>query len=372
MISILRNSKSLLQKIGRFAIAAVLATLMAIAPAFPAHADTSSDAYKQFACPSNPTPIAPTFDPALVRLGITPTGWSNSDDPSIDTVPPTQYRQILSEMALAGFKGSQMSGKFPKDMEVLKSELALRDITISEPWVGTFFTIGAAADSQRIFDEQMAFMQSLDEDTIVVAELGGAVHQQPIAPLPNRPIFSNEQWDQLTAGLNDLGEQAYNAGMVLVYHPHVGTGVETPADVDRLMENTDPRYLKLLLDTGHLYYAIAEDSNKTSTEILAEIEALTTKYADRIKHVHMKNIRESVLKDSIASGVSFLDSIRAGSFTVPGDSAGVIDFNPILQTLANVNYQGWLIVEAEQDPNKANPLQYALMARCYLEKATGL
>ncbi|MGK7925166.1 MAG: myo-inosose-2 dehydratase [Spirulina sp.] len=371
MVSILANRKSLWQTIGRFAIALVIATAIAIAPAFPAHADTTRDlSYRQFSCPSSPTPLNPTFDPALVRLGITPTGWSNSDDPSIDTVPPTQYRQILSEMALADFKGSQMSGKFPSDMDVLKSELALRDLTISEPWVGTFFTIGAFEDSERIFYEQMEFMQDLDENTIVVAELGAAVHQQPIAPLPNRPIFTEKQWKELAEGLDYLGAIAKENGMNFVYHPHVGTGVETPADVDKLMSMTSN--VELLLDTGHLYYAIAEDPDKTPTEILAEIEALVTKYADRIKHVHMKNIRDSILRDSIAQGLSFLDSIREGAFTVPGDSAGVIDFNPILQILANANYEGWLVVEAEQDPNKANPLQYALMARCYLEQLTGL
>ncbi len=300
------------------------------------------------------------FDPQKVRLGITPTGWSNSDDPSIDLVPPIPYRQILSEMALSGFKGSQMSGKYPQDMEVLKRELALRDFTISEPWVGTYFTIDDDRDSKKIFAQQLKFMQEIGGKSIVVAELGGAVHQQPVAPLPNRPIFTDDQWDKLTKGLNEIGKEAYEAGMELCYHPHVGTGVETLADIDRLMAGTDPRYLKLLLDTGHLYYAGVDPLE------------VTKKYSRRIKHVHLKNIRKKVLDSSIAQGLSFLDSIRAGSFTVPGDTEGVIDFQPILKELAQANYEGWLVVEAEQDPNKANPLQYALMARNYLREVTGL
>ncbi|MEM6611221.1 MAG: myo-inosose-2 dehydratase [Cyanobacteria bacterium P01_C01_bin.72] len=303
---------------------------------------------------------SPLFDSQKVRLGITPTGWSNSDDPSIDLVPPIPYRQILSEMALAGYEGSQMSGKYPQDMKTLKRELELRDFTISEPWVGTYFTIDDAEDSKKIFHQQLEFMQEIDGNTIVVAELGGAVHQQPVAPLPNRPIYSDEQWKKLTKGLNELGKEAYKAGMQLCYHPHVGTGVETLEDIDRLMAGTNPKYLKLLLDTGHLYYAGVDPL------------VVAKKYGDRIKHVHLKNIRQNVLKSSIAQGLSFLDSIRQGSFTVPGDKEGVIDFPPILTELAKANYEGWLVVEAEQDPNKANPLQYALMARNYLRQETGL
>ena len=300
------------------------------------------------------------FDPQQVRLGITPTGWSNSDDPSIDLIPPIPYQQILSEMALSGFKGSQMSGKYPQDMEVLKKELALRDFTISEPWVGTYFTIDDEEDSKQIFHQQLKFMQEIGGKSIVVAELGGAVHQQPVAPLPNRPIFNDDQWDKLTQGLNEIGKEAYEAGMELCYHPHVGTGVETLADIDRLMAGTNPKYLKLLLDTGHLYYAGVDPL------------VVTKKYGDRIKHVHLKNIRKDILEQSIQKELSFLDSIRAGAFTVPGDTEGVINFQPIFKELAQANYQGWLVVEAEQDPNKANPLQYALIARNYLHEVTGL
>ncbi|MEM7758894.1 MAG: myo-inosose-2 dehydratase [Cyanobacteria bacterium P01_A01_bin.40] len=302
----------------------------------------------------------PLFDAQKVRLGITPTGWSNSDDPSIDLVPPIPYQQILSEMALSGYKGSQMSGKYPQDLATLKQELALRDFTISEPWVGTYFTINDRQDSKKIFEEQLKFMQEIGGNTIVVAELGGAVHQQPVAPLPNRPIFNDQQWDQLTQGLNEIGKKAHDAGMQLCYHPHVGTGVETLADIDRLMAGTNADYLKLLLDTGHLYYAGVDPL------------AVAQKYGDRIKHVHLKNIRKKELEQSIADGDSFLQSIREGAFTVPGDKAGIIDFKPILTALAKADYEGWLVVEAEQDPNKANPLQYALMARNYLRKTTGL
>jgi len=305
--------------------------------------------------------LNPTFDKKKVSLGITPTGWSNGDDPSIDLNPPIRYQQILSEMALAGFQGSQMSGKFPQEISELKSELALRNLTISEPWVGTKFTEGKESETLQEFNKQMDFMKQIGGTQIVVAELGYAVHQDKSKnPLKDRPEFTDEQWQQMTKGLNQLGSIAKENGMQLCYHPHVGTGVQYLKDIDKLMANTDSDKVKLLLDTGHLYYAGVDPL------------AVTKEYANRIKHVHLKNIRESVLKESKKDGISFLDSIQKGVFTVPGDPKGAINFDPILQELAKAHYQGWLVVEAEQDPNKTNPLENAVIARTYLRDLTGL
>ena len=331
----------------------------------PATAATTSGNNSSLVCNTPKiSGLNPTFDRLKVKFGITPTGWSNSDDLSIDLVPPIPYQQILSEITLSGFVGTQMSPKYPKDQETLKSELALRNVEISEPWVGTHFTQKEQKEETlQEFENQLKFMKEMGGTKIVVAELGGAVHQQVpgVDPLTNRPKFTDDQWSDLLEGLNDLGAKATAAGMELVYHPHIGTGVENLADIDRLMEGTIAKNnVKLLLDTGHLYYAGVDPLK------------VTQKYADRIKHVHLKNIRQSVFDESKRTGRGFLDSIRAGIFTVPGDSNGAIKFQPILQELANANYEGWLMVEAEQDPNTTNPLQDALTARCYLQAVTGL
>ncbi len=358
----------MLKQIRPLLISVVILILFSISTPLPAKAVTidppgGEDKLPLELCRVGEAPFPPIFNRKKVNLGITPTGWSNSDDPSIDLVPPIPYQQILSEMQLSGFKGSQVSGKYPKDIDILHDELKLRRLKISEPWVGTFFTIGDREGSINIFKEQMEYMKSLGDrasKVIVVAELGGAVHQQPIEPLNNRPILSDDQWNKLTEGLNEIGKSAHEAGMRLVYHPHVGTGVETKEDIDRLMENTNPQYVKLLLDTGHLYYAKADPLE------------VTEEYADRIGHVHLKNIRQKQLDDSQNRQLSFIESIKNGVFTVPGDCTGVIDFEPIFQTLADAQYKGWLVVEAEQDPNKAEPLLYAQTARNYLYQVTGL
>lgn len=296
------------------------------------------------------------LDRDKVRLGVTPTLWWNDDFPSIDIGIP--FGQCVSEMALAGFQGCSIGHKYPTDPAVLKPALDLRGLQVSEPWVSTYFTI-SDMEQQTVdnFEDRLAFLKAVGGTDIVVAEFGGSSHLQPIALFANRPVFTDQQWDSLAGGLNRLGKLAAEAGMRLCYHHHMGTGVMTRADVDRLMDSTDPELVHLLLDTGHLVFA--------GDDPLAAARA----HADRIKHVHLKDVRPEVLSQALRENLSFQDAIEAGVFTVPGD--GAIDFVPILQALADAGYQGWLVVEAEQHPAKANPLEYALKARAYLREVLG-
>lgn len=298
------------------------------------------------------------FPPDSVNFGVTPTSWWNDDFPDITIGIP--YEQALSEMALAGYVGSSNSGHYP-DTDTLKAALALRGLRISEPWTSTYFTINEMHDKTiGNFMESLDFIKTMGGTDMVVAEFGRSSHLQPIDLVPNRPIFSDPEWDALTEGLSQIGEIAKKEGMRLCYHHHMGTGVMVQDDIDRLMASTDEDLVFLLLDTGHLYFAGGDPL------YCAE------KYAHRIKHVHMKNIRQPVMEKSLAEGLSFHDSIVDGVFTVPGDPAGCIDMEPILQVLADADYEGWLVVEAEQDPAKANPLEYVKMARRYLHEITGL
>jgi inosose dehydratase len=296
------------------------------------------------------------LDPGRVSLGVTPTLWWNDDFPSIDIGIP--FEQCVSEMALAGFSGCSIGHKYPTDPAVLKAALDLRGLRVSEPWVSTFFTINDM-EQQTVdaFEDRLAFIKAVGGTDIVVAEFGRSSHLLPVALFANRPVFSDREWDLLSNGLNRLGKIAASAGMRLCYHHHMGTGVMTRADVDRLMASTDPELVHLLLDTGHLVFA--------GDDPLSAARA----HAGRIKHVHLKDIRPQVVSKVREEGLSFADGIEAGVFTVPGD--GAIDFVPILDVLGAAGYQGWLVVEAEQDPAKANPLEYALKARAYLREVLG-
>jgi inosose dehydratase len=297
------------------------------------------------------------FDSDRVYLGITPTGWTNDDMPGLgDDIP---FEQCVSEMALAGFEGCSVGHKYPKDPEVLRRELDLRGLRVSEPWASTLFTVAEMEErTVENFRQQMSFIKEMGGTDVVVAELGHAVHQQPVFVLANKPIFTDEQWGRMVEGLNRLGRMAAEEDMRLCYHHHMGTGVQTREEVDRLMNDTDPEVVHLLFDTGHLYWAGDDPLD------------MARAYADRIKHVHLKDIRKDVLDRCMERKMSFLESVIEGAFTVPGD--GVIDFEPIFRTLADAGYEGWLIVEAEQDPHKANPLEYAMKARAYLRQVAGL
>jgi inosose dehydratase len=301
----------------------------------------------------------PLFNPDKVFFGITPTSWWNDDFLDIDIGIP--FEQCVSEMALAGFQGSSVGHKYPTNVKVLKRELALRGLRLSEPWTSTYFTIHDMHDQTvEDFKEQLKFIKAMGGTDLVVAELGQSSHQQPVALVPNRPSFTDEQWDLLCKGLEELGRIARAEGMRLCYHHHMGTGVQTRADVDRLAASTDPQLVHLLLDTGHLTFA--------GDDPLSMAEA----YADRIKHVHLKNIRRPIMEEALLNNYSFKESILAGVFAVPGDPEGCIDFAPILQVFADAGYEGWLVVEAEQNPAKANPLYNAKMARNYLREITGM
>jgi inosose dehydratase len=302
------------------------------------------------------TELGDRLGPDKVKLGVCCTLWWNDDFPSIDA--GISFGQALSEMALAGFQGCSIGHKYPSDAAVLKAALDLRGLRVSEPWTSTYFTISKMRQKTiAAFEETLAHIKALGGTELVVAEFGASSHLLPVDVFANRPVFSDAQWDDLTSGLDQLGKIANSAGMKLSYHHHMGTGVMTRADVDRLMASTDPALVHLLLDTAHIAFAGDDPLD------------MARAYADRIGHVHMKSIRPEVVSRVREEGLSFQEGVELGVFTVPGD--GSIDFRPILEVLADADYQGWLVVEAEQDPNKAIPLEYAKKARAYLADVLG-
>jgi inosose dehydratase len=296
------------------------------------------------------------FEHGRIRFGITPTCWTNDDFPLVgDRIP---FEQVVSEMALAGFEGCSVGHNYPTDVGELRAALELRGLQVSEPWASAYFTVAAMADrSVEEFRHQTRFIKDLGGTDIGLAELGHAVHQQPIALKANKPVFDDGQWTAMIEGLHTLGKIAVGEGMRLCYHPHMGTGVQDRAEIDRLMTDTDPELVHLLLDTGHTYWSGADPL------------AVVQDHVARIAHVHLKDIRREVVVECDARGSSFHEAVMAGVFAVPGD--GDIDFVPILQTLSDAGFEGWLVVEAEQDPARHHPLTQAKKAREYLRAVTG-
>lgn len=296
------------------------------------------------------------FDSKKIKVGICPIGWTNDDMP--DLGKENTFEQAVSEMALAGFSGTEVGNKYPKDTNVLKRALEIRNIQIASAWFSSFLTTKPYEETEKAFIEHRDFLNEMGAKVIVVSEQGHSIQGQMDTPIfDGKYHFNEDEWNLLAHGLNKLGKLAQDKGMKIVYHHHMGTGVQTTGEIDKLMSMTDENLVYLLFDTGHLVY-----SGEDPIEIL-------NKYASRIKHVHLKDIRVEVLEKVKKEKMSFLRGVRAGAFTVPGD--GCINFEPIFKTLEENNYEGWLLVEAEQDPAIANPFEYAMKARKYIKEKIG-
>ena len=191
-----------------------------------------------------------------------------------------------------------------------------------------------------------------------ISEQGHSIQGTDLPIFDCKYVMNDREWDMLCSGLNRLGKVAKDMGIALTLHHHMGTVVQTAEEIDRMMENTDPEVFSLLYDTGHLAYC-GED-----------YIAVLKKYAKRIKHVHLKDIRPDVVRKVKEEHLSFLDGVRLGTFTVPGD--GVLDFGSVFDILEKSGYEGYVLVEAEQDPAKANPLEYAIKARKYIAEKAGI
>lgn len=296
------------------------------------------------------------MDQNKIKLGIAPIAWTNDDLP--DLGKENTFEQCVSEMALAGFTGTEVGNKYPKDPAVLKKYLDLRGLSVASAWFSAFLTTKPYEETAKAFIAHRDFLHAMSAKVIVVSEQGHSVQGKLDTPIfGHKYVMNDDEWKLLCDGLNKLGALAAEKGMKVVYHHHMGTVVQTTAEIDRMMANTDPSLVYLLFDSGHLVFS-GEDAL-----------AVLKKYVKRVKHVHLKDIRPDILKEVHAKDMSFLQAVRAGAFTVPGD--GCIDFAPIFDILSENGYEGWLLVEAEQDPAKANPLEYAIKARKYIREKAG-
>lgn len=292
-----------------------------------------------------------------VKLGIAPIAWTNDDMP--DLGKENTFEQCVSEMALAGFTGSEIGGKYPTDLKVLKKALSLRGLQICNCWFSTFLISKPYEETEAAFIKQVEFLAALGAKVIGVSEQSYSIQGKLDQPVwEGKYEMIDREWELLAAGLNKLGKIARDRGVSLTFHHHMGTVVQTEEEIDRFMEMVDPELVYLLFDSGHLSFAGINPEN------------VLRKYINRVRHVHLKDIRQNMVERSKAECWSFLKGVREGVFTVPGD--GDVDFGPIFEILEQADYEGFVVVEAEQDPAAANPLEYALKAREYITRKTGL
>ena len=292
-----------------------------------------------------------------IKLGIAPIGWTNDDMP--DLGGEITFEQCVSEMALAGYKGCEIGNKYPKTVEGMHEYLDIRGLEIANRWFSSFILTKPFEEVEKDFIENCEFLKGCGAKRIGASEQSYSIQGQMETPVfEKKYVMNDEEWKKFTDGLSKLGNIAKEYGITLVYHHHMGTVVQTSEEIDKMMDMCDPEAVYLLFDTGHLAYC-GED-----------YMAVLKKYAKRIKHVHLKDIRPEIVEKVKAEHLSFLQGVRLGAFTVPGD--GTIDFKPVFDVLDEADYEGWMLVEAEQDPAIANPFKYAKMAREYIKANAGV
>ena len=293
-----------------------------------------------------------------VKLGIAPIAWSNDDMPELGGDTPLE--QCLSEASEAGFSGIESGGKFPKKSDELIPLLKKYNLNLCSGWYGANLRKNSVKDEISKIQEQLKLFQDCKAPCIVFAEVSESIAGDPNKSLSSRPQMDKEGWDEFCKKISEMAKFLEDQGMPLAYHHHMGTVIETQKDTERLLESTT-EHVKLILDTGHMLFA-GGDSLQVAEN-----------FKERIIHVHCKDMRKNVLDKSLSQDSSFRQAFLDGAFTVPGD--GCIDYKPLLNFLKKINYEGWLVVEAEQDPAKANPLEYAKIGHSYLTNAckdTGL
>ncbi len=296
------------------------------------------------------------FDKEKVFLGIAPIGWTNDDMPALGG--ENTFEQCVSEMALAGFTGCEIGNKYPKDSRKLKEALDLRGMRIASRWFSSYLITKPYEETEAEFIKELEFLSAMGADRINVSEQSYSIQGKDVPVLDQKIVYSEDEWKKLCSGLDLLGKTAAEKGFKLCFHHHMGTGVQTVEETAFLLDHTDPAYVYLCFDSGHFTFS-GEDPL-----------VILKRYTERIGHVHLKDVRTKQLQQAKEEHWSFLQAVREGTFTVPGD--GCVDFDSIFDVLEKSGYEGWLLVEAEQDPAKANPLEYAKMARKFIAEKTGL
>lgn len=281
-----------------------------------------------------------------VRIGINPISWMNDDLPALGGETPLET--ALSEGAEIGYEGFELGNKFPKDGPGLKAKLGEFSVACVSGWYSGFLAEDTVEAEVARCVAHMEKLQYNGVKVVVYGECAGTVQGQIDTPVGKRPTFRDAAaWQAYAERLNAFGQHLIDTyGLKLAYHHHMGAYVESPADIDQLMALTDPAQVFLLYDTGHAYFGGATDP-------LVPLK----KHLARVVHVHCKDVRPAVITQARNDGWSFLTGVINGTFTVPGD--GVIDYDAVLTTLKDAGYEGWLVVEAEQDPAVAPSYAYA-------------
>ena len=274
------------------------------------------------------------------KLGMSPIAWWNDDLPQLSD--DVSLEECLRQSRSAGFTGMEKGRRFPETAAEMLPILKNADVTLCGGWYsGTIVNESIEANKQRI-QPMIDLFKAVNAPCIVYGEVGRSIQGDQSKPLATKPRLSDAEMKDYGAKMSEFATWVEAQGMPLVYHHHMAAVVETEPELDAFMANST---ISLLFDAGHMAFA--------GGDVLRCID----KHHKRIRHVHTKDVRMEVINTLDRSKESFLDAVIKGAFTVPGD--GSLDFAAIVKKLAGHGYEGWFVVEAEQDPKKAPPLKMA-------------
>ena len=277
-----------------------------------------------------------------VEIGINPITWTNDDMPDLGA--DISLETCLAETREAGYGGTELGGKFPRQADELRPILSRHRLKLISGWYdGRIFEREVAAEFAAI-EPHLTLLRDCGCKVVVYADTSGRRHDGGFPPVSQRPALSDADWPTYGRKVTALAERMAAFGVRMAFHHHMGTIVQSDADIGRLMAGTGEA-AGLLFDTGHCKFGGGDPA------------ALLERHIARVVHVHCKDVRRAVLDRALAEDISFMGAVLEGVFTVPGD--GCIAFTPLLRRLCEAGYSGWLVVEAEQDPRKAHPLTFA-------------
>ncbi|WP_062209922.1 myo-inosose-2 dehydratase [Aureimonas sp. AU12] len=297
----------------------------------------------------------------MIRYGTNPIAWTNDDDWSIGG--HLTLDDCLSDCRRIGFDGIEKGHLMPSEPEALRAKLAEYGLVFVSGWHSTNLLVNDIETEQQAIQPHLDLLKHNGSTVCIVCECSNTVHGDDTkAVLRDRPVLAPEAFAAFGAKLEALAAFCAGQGIDLVYHHHMGTIVQTGEEIDLLMAHTGPA-TKLLLDTGHAWFGGSDPAE------------VARRYMDRVRHIHCKNVRPAIAAEVKAETLSFLEGVRRGVFTVPGDQEGAVDFEPVLRIAAEHGYDGWLVIEAEQDSAVRDPFEYQSLGHRSLKgfaKAAGL
>lgn len=279
----------------------------------------------------------------MILYGTNPIAWTNDDDWSIGA--HLSLDDCLSDCREIGFDGIEKGHLMPDEGPALKAKLAEYGLRFAAGWFSTNLLVSDVGTEVARLRDWIAFTKAAGGDHVNACECSNTVHGSDGTPVNDRPVMTDAEWERFSRGYEELSRVAREEGVAMGYHHHMGTIVESAADIDRFMAMAGP-HTRLLLDTGHAWFGGADP---------AEVAA---RHMGRVSHIHCKNVRPEIAREVRERGLSFLEGVRRGAFTVPGDAEGAVDFAPVLRTAAEHGYEGWLVIEAEQDSAVRDPRHY--------------